>query len=436
MEGMMKGMDTKFLVVEPDCLARTAEILPQINTKGLPVLLVCDEHTRKVAGERVAGILKARGIPCEEFVLKPGPYKMVTADYEGVELIRDRLKSPGAFALVVGSGTLNDLVKRASGELEQPYICVGTASSMDGYCSFGASLVYQGYKTTLPCPPPAAVIADTAILKAAPYEMTASGYGDLYAKLAAGVDWMLADRLGIEKIHRESWDLVQKDLPSWVASPEKLRRGDDEAFSALFKGLTMAGLAMQVYKDSRPASGAEHMISHVWEMRHLSRPDGVPYSHGFKVSVGTSLTVPLMMALYRLDPAEISPAACLKRRESWEDRQAAVERFFPDPKIGATVLKVCRDKWLDPGALERRMETLREILPELRAFAGERLASPEKVTGDLKKAGCPTTVEEFGLTRRDLKETVMKAQMIRARYTSLDAIYETGLLPELLDRLF
>jgi hypothetical protein len=30
----------------------------------------------------------------------------------------------------------------------------------------------------------------------------------------------------------------------------------------------------------------------------------------------------------------------------------------------------------------------------------------------------------------------MKAQMIRGRYTCLDAIYEAGLLPELLDRLF
>jgi glycerol-1-phosphate dehydrogenase [NAD(P)+] len=266
----MDGMDTKFLVVEPDCLGRVAEILPQVNTGGLPALLVCDEHTRKAAGEQVAGILKAAGMACNELVLEPGPCRMVTADYEGVELIRDRLKAAGAFAVAVGSGTLNDLVKRASGELERPYLCVGTASSLDGYCSFGASLVYRGYKTTLPCPPPAAVVADTNILRAAPYDMTASGYGDLYAKLAAGVDWMLADRLGIEKIHQESWDLVQKELPAWVASPEKLRRGDDAAFSGLFRGLTMTGLAMQVYKDSRPASGAEHMISHVWEMQHLS----------------------------------------------------------------------------------------------------------------------------------------------------------------------
>jgi glycerol-1-phosphate dehydrogenase [NAD(P)+] len=244
------------------------------------------------------------------------------------------------------------------------------------------------------------VVEDTSILKAAPYDMTTSGYGDLYAKLASGVDWMLADRLGIEKIHGKAWDLVQKELPAWVAAPEKLRSGDDGAFSGLFRGLTMSGLAMQVYRDSRPASGAEHMISHIWEMRHLSRPDGVPYSHGFKVAVGTALTVRLMTAFYRLDPGELVPAACLGRRESWEDRQARIEKFFPDPEIRGRVLEVCRGKWPDGGVLEKRMETLRGVLPELRRFAEERLGSPEKVAEDLKRAGCPTTVEEFGLTRR------------------------------------
>jgi glycerol-1-phosphate dehydrogenase [NAD(P)+] len=69
------------------------------------------------------------------------------------------------------------------------------------------------------------------------------------------VDWLLADKLGIEAIHQTAWDLVQKDLPSWVKSPEKLKANAPSAFSDLFKGLTMTGIAMQVYQDSRPASG-------------------------------------------------------------------------------------------------------------------------------------------------------------------------------------
>jgi glycerol-1-phosphate dehydrogenase [NAD(P)+] len=430
-----EGLDTKFLVVKPNCLGTVAELLQKINRKRLPVLLIYDENTKRAAGEIVEKNLKEASMICHELLLTPGSYKMVIADYERIPEIKERIKELEAFPVVVGSGTLNDLVKRTASELAIPYICVGTASSMDGYCSFGASLVHEGYKNTMSCPPPVAVVADTEILKAAPYDMTASGYGDLYAKLAAGVDWVLADRLGIEKIHQESWDLVQKDLSSWVSFPEKLKSGDDEAFYTLFKGLTMTGLAMQVYKDSRPASGAEHMISHVWEMEHLSRKDGVPYSHGFKVSVGTAATAFLMMAFFELNASDLSPSACLKRRESWEIRQKSIAQFFPDPNIREKVEKVCHDKWLDDKQIIQRMERLIQVLPELQVFAKERLISPQKVVEDLRKAGCPTSYRDFGLTKQDLRKTIMKAQMIRPRYTSLDAIYETGLLPALLDLL-
>jgi glycerol-1-phosphate dehydrogenase [NAD(P)+] len=427
-----EGMDTKFLIEGPDCFGAAGELLPRINEAALPVLLIQDANTKKAAGEKFAAALASAGVSFSEFILKEGPLGIVDADYERAVEIREVLKSRKVFPLAVGGGTINDLVKRAAWELKSPYVCAGTAASVDGYCSFGASLVHEGYKTTMPCSPPLAVIADTEVLRSAPYDMTASGYGDLYAKLAAAADWLLADRLGIEKIHQQSWDLVQKDLPRWLSAPEKLREGDSEALAGLFRGLTMSGLAMQVYKDSRPASGAEHMISHIWEMRHLSK-NGRPLSHGFKVAAGTVITVSLMEVFYRLSQADISVEACRARRESWDQRREAVRRAFPDPKTGDVLEKICREKWLDDKAWTARIERLAQALPELKTFTGERLGSPERVMEDLQKVGCPVSAREFDLTKAEAKETVLKAQMIRKRYTVLDALYETGLLEELLD---
>ena len=42
--------------------------------------------------------------------------------------------------VAVGSGVINDIVKRASGVAEIPYCCVPTAASVDGYTSYGAAL--------------------------------------------------------------------------------------------------------------------------------------------------------------------------------------------------------------------------------------------------------------------------------------------------------
>src|SRR3954452_1581683 len=68
-------------------------------------------------------------------------------------------------------------------------LAVATAASVDGYTSFGASITKDGFKQTLTCPAPRAVLADLDVLTAAPAIMTASGYGDLLGKVPAGADW-------------------------------------------------------------------------------------------------------------------------------------------------------------------------------------------------------------------------------------------------------
>ena len=80
----------------------------------------------------------------------------------------DALREHDAIPVAVGSGTLNDIVKRAAHECERPYMCVATAASMDGYTAFGASITKDGYKQTLTCPAPRAVLADLDVLTAAP----------------------------------------------------------------------------------------------------------------------------------------------------------------------------------------------------------------------------------------------------------------------------
>ena len=56
--------------------------------------------------------------------------------------------------MAVGSGSLNDIVKRAAHETGRPYLVVATAASMDGYTAFGAAITRDGYKQTMTCPAP------------------------------------------------------------------------------------------------------------------------------------------------------------------------------------------------------------------------------------------------------------------------------------------
>jgi glycerol-1-phosphate dehydrogenase [NAD(P)+] len=194
--------------------------------------------------------------------------------------------------VAVGSGTINDLTKVASHLNNRQYMVVGTAASMDGYSAYGASITTAGSKDTVDCPAPKVVLADLGVIAKAPKVMNAWGYGDLLAKVVAGADWMLADAAGAEAIIPVAWEFVQDPLRSWVGSPDAIAGSEIGALHHLVNGLLMSGLAMQVTLSSRPASGAEHQFSHLWDMQHHTF-NGVAPSHGFKVGIGVLASLAL-----------------------------------------------------------------------------------------------------------------------------------------------
>src|SRR5215218_8501462 len=236
-------------------------------------VVVADGNTFEVAGKEVRRRLERAGHTMIESYVFPAEPPLY-AEYGNVEQLRGSLREHDAIPVAVGSGTINDIVKRSAHECERPYMCVATAASMDGYTAFGASIEKDGLKQTLSCPAPRAVVADLEVLEQAPKDMTASGYADLLGKVTSGADWLVADALEVEKIEPTGWSLVQDHLRGWTDSPAELRAGDQESTERLMEGLILSGLGMQSYQSSRTASGAEHQFSHLWEMEGLGHGEG------------------------------------------------------------------------------------------------------------------------------------------------------------------
>ena len=143
-----------------------------------------------------------------------------------------------------------------------------------------------GFKRTLACAPPIGIVADLEVIANAPARMAAWGYGDLAGKVIAGADWMLADAVGEEPLDETAFALVQDNVKGWLSGSDRIAAHDIEALRRLVDGLLIAGFAMQSHGNSRPASGSEHQLSHVWEMDRLT-VDGEPAAHGACVGVGT-----------------------------------------------------------------------------------------------------------------------------------------------------
>jgi glycerol-1-phosphate dehydrogenase [NAD(P)+] len=398
----------------------------------VPAVIVADENTWSAAGERLQSCL--HGLTLSEPFIFPG-HPVLYAEMPNVELLCKSLTRHNAVPIALGAGTLNDLTKLSAHRCNRPYLAVATAASMDGYTAFGASITHHGSKQTFDCPAPRAMIADSSIFCAAPIGMAVTGYADLMAKVPAGADWLLADALGIEPIHETAWGLVQSRLHEWLAHPREVRRSNPQALEELMEGLIASGLGMQAARSSRPASGAEHQFSHLWDMEGL-RLSGEPLPHGSKVGIGALATtalyeVILKLPLHRLDVDKI----CATWPEHREIEQQ-VRSLHSVEAIGVKAITETLAKHPTGTGLADRLVKLRSIWPDLSSRLRRQLVPAETLRQKLDVAGAPTTPEEIGVSRERLKQSYFSSRTIRRRYTILDFAFETGSLDSAVEALF
>jgi glycerol-1-phosphate dehydrogenase [NAD(P)+] len=431
-EALESAMETRALLIGPHILDQVPSLFRE-TFPGKEAILVADVTTWKVAGEKVQMHLERAGIDCHSpFVFAESrPY----AEYGNVEKLVQALKASQAIPVVVGSGTLNDLTKLASALTDRPYMCVATAASMDGYTAFGASITYQGAKQTFSCPAPAAVLGDIEIIRNAPSAMTASGYADLFAKITAGADWIVADALGLEPIDAKAWAIVQDGLKEALADPLGAKEGMESAITPLVEGLILGGFAMQWSKTSRPASGAEHQFSHLWNMEHHTHLGETP-SHGFQVGIATLAVTRLYEKLLQTPLENLDVEACCRQWPEWSELEIKIDQIFGKSDFRDTALKQSRDKYVTREELALQLEKLRHIWPGLKNRLTDQLVPSDEVRKRLTAVGAPTDPEEIGITRERMKDSFLRAWFIRSRFTVLDLAVRTGYLEQWLDELY
>lgn len=383
--------------------------------------IIADENTWRAAGEAVSAAFRQGNIPEKTAKIFPGTPRLMPKREIADELAANL--HDGTIPVAVGNGVINDLCKCAASLADVPYLCIPTAASVDGYTTAGATILENGVKANFKCPPPRAIVADAGVLERAPKSMLACGYGDLFSKITAGAEWLLADALGIEPIDPVVWKLVQEPLRENLSDPADVQR--------IFRGLANTGYSMQLYHDSRPAAGSEHLFSLIWDMEQLN-VNGREIPHGIQVGVATLAVVKLCEFIIRTPVGKAREMA--KPFVSKEERSSEIDRLLSRNCYGGAK-DVAIEKFLEgPAAVERR-ELIFQKWELLQALLKKQLYPSSEVERMLKLAGAVTDYREIGLTREQYLDTPRRAQLIRKRYMVLDVLYETGLLDPAVETL-
>ncbi len=298
------GKHHNFSVHDMSIRKGAIEDLPKMAEpfKDGKILVVFDNHTYKVAGKRAVELLKENGFNVKELLFDTGD-DILIPDEKTLGRIVQEQDLDTSLMVAVGSGVINDSVKFVTSRSGLPYIIVATAPSMDGYVADGAPIFSQGYKYSPVAHLTYGLVGDTDILKTAPQDLIQAGYGDVVGKITAIADWDLAVKANNDYRCDTCVTLVNRALDKCFAKAEGLKDRDPESLGALLEALTLTGVAMALVNISRPASGAEHMLSHFWEMDYIARGLN-PNHHGIQVGVATPIIARFFEELADILPEE------------------------------------------------------------------------------------------------------------------------------------
>lgn len=386
----------KDIIIESEAIKKLSMIMEKEGFKNITI--ICDENTYAAAGEEIKEI-----IPKGKFInLKS---ENLHANEIAVQKVYECLSVENDVLIALGSGTIHDITRYVAYNKDIPFISVPTAASVDGFVSTVAAMTWKGDKKTFTAVSPIYVVADTDIFKEAPYRLTASGVSDLIGKYTALVDWKISSIVIGEYICNKVCNMEIDAVNKLCECVDDLVLGKLEAYEQLMYALILSGLAMQIIGNSRPASGAEHHMSHLWEMEVINKH--LDAYHGEKVSVGLIL----VMEEYKKIKKSIENGRCRVKKYYGLEEDMLKEVFKSREMYDSIMKENTPDPLLNVNKviLQNRLESIAEIL--------EKLPTLDFVKDTLKRAKAVTTLEEIGLSNDVKQNSIRVLPYVRNRLT-------------------
>lgn len=424
------GIGTKDIMIGRDAIPKLPALIREHISPAGYVLLVADERTYAAAGEKAAKVLSAAGFDIKEHVFSTG--ELVHVDERAVGSVMFEMEENPGMIAGVGSGTINDLCRFCAARIKVPYIIVGTAPSMDGYASTVVPATVGGVKVTCQGIHPEIVLGDIDVLKDAPMDMIASGAGDIFGKIPAALDWKMSHKLTGEPRRADIVALVASSVDKCLdAAPALCGRGE-EAIAGLMEALVISGIAMQMYGNSRPASGAEHHIAHFLEMMdgHEVRPGAF---HGTNVGIASLIVMRLYEKLFAGDMPEAERSVDEPFFEAQIDRIYGARAGYIRRTYGEAFY-AGEDTW------RAWMDALSGCWGETKEDVAGFPALRERLADILASMGAPAKPQDLGYTRDQMWDALLYARVIRSKFTILTLLDNWGLLEryasELLNEIY
>ena len=338
----------------------------------------------------------------------------------------------------VGSGTICDLCKYATyyaaPESPLPLVIVQTALSVNAFSDNSSVMLINGVKRTVHSCYPDILIIDIDIVSAAPAEMNVSGYGDLVATWTAPVDWYLANVMGMNsRFHTAPSDMIRTQCKRLLENSARLKQGDIKVISDLANVLTLSGLSMGLANESSPASGSEHVMSHLIDMAAPMRHTGICY-HGTQVAVSGIVSALLWdYLLHEFDPETVDLDKCYPSDEEMRPRVIAAFGWLDNNHRAADECWSDYEKKLSKWRENRnRFEDFLKGFSTFCDHVSTWVQKPSYIVSCMHTAGAPCRYStlNFPVDAKTARWAITNCHMMRNRFSIIDLLHFMGIWNE------
>ena len=353
--GALKNFDR---YMEDAGLSGFRTVIYDTNTYNLPAIT----HVR--ADQEI--VLEAQGLHSEKGLIEDCMTRFV--------------RKPD-YVVVVGGGTLMDFGRYSAWKLGIPFVAIPTIVSSDGFTADICSIIIDGQKKSIPMQAADAVICDIDVVAGAPMFLTIAGVQDIMAKVISIADWKIASLVSGEYFCQRVCDMAQEALDLMTKCAYDLKAGKTPDIETMAYTQMLSGLTMQILSNSRAASGAEHLVAHLVEMK----PRGFENAHGLHgecVGVGTLLVCEAYHKLAERESIEVRPFTPID--EEW------VRWEFGDLADG--ILKENENdvlKTFPPENIKIHWQEIRDIIAQIPSY--------EELNELYAAIGAKHSLEELGI---------------------------------------
>lgn len=414
------------VILAPGALNGLCDLFGEIGVKS--VFIFADQNTYKAAGERVCQLLSHGGINVKKYIFSG---VKIEPNEASVGLAAMNFDPCVDAVVAVGSGVINDISKIIANLSGKKYAIVATAPSMDGYASATSSMSVEGLKISLPSKCADVIVGDTDILKNAPMKMMLSGLGDMLAKYVAICEWRISALINGEPFCDEVAQMVRCSLDKCVKNADGLLMRDPEATEAVFEGLVLCGLAMKLAGTSRPASGIEHYLSHIWDMRAEEFGSAVEL-HGLQCAVGTYIAASMYEKIKDVTPNRSKALSYVKEFDYQKWAQTLKE--FLGKGADAMILLEEKEGKYDVDKHSVRLERIIEKWDEIIHLITEEIPSVATLDALYDKVGMPKSMAEIGIDESLLPATFKAAKDIRDKYVLPRLCFDLGIIEDIVEQ--